>query len=89
MVDILLPAAKMLKYLGFRKGADAMFGTFVLTWIATRQFGLLLVIVGIYEDAARLTPVDTPELVDIGPYDFVRPPFSFLQLLSRSSGVSP
>lgn len=64
----------MLKYLGFRKGADAMFGTFVLTWIATRQFGLLLVIVGIYEDAARLTPVDTPELVELGPYDFVRPP---------------
>jgi hypothetical protein len=62
----------MLKYSGLRSAADAMFGTFVLAWLVTRQFGLLLVIVSVWEDAGRLMPIDTPEEVEIGPYDLVR-----------------
>lgn len=62
----------MLKYSGLRAAADAMFGTFVLAWLITRQFGLLLVIVSVWEDAGRLMPIDTPEEVQIGPYDLVR-----------------
>lgn len=63
----------MLKYSGLRAAADGMFGAFVLAWLVTRQFGLLLVIVSVWEDAGRLMPIDSPELVEIGPYDLVRP----------------
>lgn len=36
-VDILLLTAKVLKYMGFTRACDAMFGLFVVTWIVLRH----------------------------------------------------
>lgn len=37
LVDIILPAAKLLKYLDFQLACDIMFGVFMVTWFITRH----------------------------------------------------
>jgi len=37
LVDIILPAAKLLKYLRFQLACDVMFGVFMVTWFITRH----------------------------------------------------
>lgn len=71
--DIVFSAAKMLKYLGFTMLTDIFFGIFVLSWLVTRQVGLLLVIVSLYEDMGRLVPLQ-PGYSKLGPYDIVSDP---------------
>jgi hypothetical protein len=80
--DILLPLAKMLRYLGLTTLTDATFVAFLLSWLVTRQIGLLLVTISVAKDTARNIEVDNPEIYRnrLGPYDIVRPlpPISFL-----------
>lgn len=48
LVDILLPAAKLLKYLHFQLTCDIMFGVFMITWFITRHVLFLWVCWSIY-----------------------------------------
>lgn len=69
--DILLSGAKMLKYLNVPTIiTDTTFGLFLVSWLVTRQIGLLLVIINIWESGPRMIDVDHPEKYAIGPYDF-------------------
>ncbi|GAA96775.1 hypothetical protein E5Q_03446 [Mixia osmundae IAM 14324] len=54
--DIVLPAAKMLKYMGLTTACDAAFGLFIVSWIITRHvlFGILLY--SVIVDVPRYTP---------------------------------
>lgn len=46
--DILLSGAKMLKYLNVPTIiTDTTFGLFLVSWLVTRQIGLLLVIINV------------------------------------------
>lgn len=47
-VDIILPAAKLLRYLRFQFLCDAMFGVFIVTWLITRHVLYLWVCWSIY-----------------------------------------
>ncbi|EGX49345.1 sphingosine N-acyltransferase lag1 [Orbilia oligospora] len=55
--DILLPAAKILKYLKFRTTCDAAFGLFLLSWVYTRHYLFIGVILSAQRDALDLVPV--------------------------------
>jgi hypothetical protein len=72
--DILLPLAKMLRYLGLTTLTDATFVAFLLSWLVTRQIGLLLVTISVAKDTSRSIEVDHPEIYSkqLGPYDIVR-----------------
>lgn len=48
IVDILLPAAKLLKYLQFQLLCDVMFGVFIVTWFVTRHVFYLWVCWSVY-----------------------------------------
>ncbi|KAF2728769.1 longevity assurance proteins LAG1/LAC1 [Polyplosphaeria fusca] len=54
LADILLPAAKILKYLGHSSACDAVFGVFMLSWVATRHVLFILVCWSVYAHA----PID-------------------------------
>ncbi|KAF7555404.1 hypothetical protein G7Z17_g2188 [Cylindrodendrum hubeiense] len=49
-VDIVLPIAKCLKYMGFKLVCDVMFGVFLVSWIFTRHVVYCLVCWSIYAD---------------------------------------
>lgn len=49
--------AKMLRYLSFTKLCDATFVCFMTSWLVTRHFLFLLVIISTYSDAPRLCPL--------------------------------
>ncbi|KAG9206743.1 sphingosine N-acyltransferase lag1 [Epicoccum nigrum] len=53
-VDIILPTAKLLKYMGYTTACDIAFGAFVLSWIVTRHVFYMMVCWSIYAFA----PVD-------------------------------
>ncbi|KAF2818380.1 longevity-assurance protein-like protein [Ophiobolus disseminans] len=53
-VDIILPTAKLLKYMGYTTACDIAFGVFVISWLFTRHILYMLVCWSIYKDA----PVD-------------------------------
>ena len=55
IVDILLPAAKLLKYLKFQIVCDVMFGVFMVTWAVTRHVLLPLVLWSIYSHLPQET----------------------------------
>jgi acyl-CoA-dependent ceramide synthase len=48
IVDLVLPAAKILRYLGRQAACDAMFGLFVITWFLARHVLYLLICWSIY-----------------------------------------
>lgn len=48
IADILLPAAKLLKYLRFQTACDIMFGVFMVTWFVTRHILYLSVLYSIH-----------------------------------------
>ncbi|KAL9085178.1 MAG: hypothetical protein Q9165_007709 [Trypethelium subeluteriae] len=50
VVDIILPTAKCLKYLGFHTAPDIAFGVFILTWIIARHVLYLTVCWTIHAD---------------------------------------
>ncbi|KAF1967925.1 longevity-assurance protein-like protein [Bimuria novae-zelandiae CBS 107.79] len=54
LVDIVLPTAKLLKYLGYAKTCDIFFGLFVVVWLVTRQIFFPIVIYSVYKHA----PID-------------------------------
>lgn len=55
IVDILLPAAKLLKYLKFPVLCDVMFGVFMVTWVITRHILLPWVLWSIYSHLPQET----------------------------------
>ncbi|KAK6335911.1 sphingosine N-acyltransferase lag1 [Orbilia blumenaviensis] len=55
--DILLPAAKILKYLKFRTTCDAAFGLFLLSWVYTRHYLFISVILSAQRDPVEIIPV--------------------------------
>jgi very-long-chain ceramide synthase len=50
IVDIILPLAKILKYLGFKLACDIAFGIFMVTWLATRHIAFMWTCWSIYKD---------------------------------------
>ncbi|OCK85237.1 longevity assurance proteins LAG1/LAC1 [Lepidopterella palustris CBS 459.81] len=56
VVDIILPAAKMLKYLGYTTACDIAFGVFMAVWFVTRHIFYLMICWSLYAD----TPVGIP-----------------------------
>lgn len=55
--DFILPAAKMLKYLGYSAAADVAFGAFLLSWLITRHF--------LFSFAIISTCYDLPKIVNM------------------------
>lgn len=73
--DILLAQAKMMKYLEFPQLiTDSMFGLFLVSWLVTRQIGLLLVTINVYDESPKHISLDEPEIYPLGPYDVVSLP---------------
>ncbi|KAK9478496.1 TLC domain-containing protein [Lipomyces japonicus] len=54
MADIALSAAKVLKYLGFQRLCDIMFGIFILTWIYSRHYLFIKLIFSVMFDCYNL-----------------------------------
>ncbi|KAF2454121.1 TLC domain-containing protein [Lineolata rhizophorae] len=55
-VDILLPAAKLLKYLKFQRACDVAFGVFIVAWFVTRHIIYPLVCWSVYADLPPTVP---------------------------------
>ncbi|KAF4976379.1 hypothetical protein FZEAL_6940 [Fusarium zealandicum] len=53
-IDIVLPLAKCLKYLGFKTLCDVMFGVFLVSWIATRHVFYSIVCWSIFADIPEI-----------------------------------
>ncbi|KAF1999048.1 longevity-assurance protein-like protein [Amniculicola lignicola CBS 123094] len=51
LVDIVLPSAKLLKYLGYTNACDVMFGLFVVVWFTTRHVFYSMVMWSVYAHA--------------------------------------
>ncbi|OAA57164.1 TRAM1-like protein & fumonisin [Cordyceps fumosorosea ARSEF 2679] len=56
VIDLFLPLAKCLKYLGFTWICDVLFGFFVLSWVGARHVLFLVTCWSVYADLPRLTP---------------------------------
>ncbi|WFD41861.1 sphingosine N-acyltransferase [Malassezia psittaci] len=56
----LVLTAKMLKYMGWQKTCDAMFGAFMITWTLTRHVGYCFVWISCIYDAPRLIAYRSP-----------------------------
>ncbi|KAM0562716.1 hypothetical protein ACHAPJ_001553 [Fusarium lateritium] len=56
VVDLFLPLAKCLKYCGFNKICDVMFGFFVVSWFVARHVLYIAVCWSIYADTPRIMP---------------------------------
>ena len=54
IVDILLPLAKILKYLDFKLVPDIVFAVFMITWLITRHIFFGMVCWSIYTDIPRI-----------------------------------
>jgi len=55
-IDVILPLAKCLKYLGFTTICDAVFGLFVVSWFVTRHVLYPMTCWSVHKDVARLLP---------------------------------
>lgn len=51
--DVCLSTAKLLKYIGWQKLCDVMFGVFMLTWTITRHVLYMVLLWSCYHDAPR------------------------------------
>ncbi|KAH8662366.1 TLC domain-containing protein [Xylariales sp. PMI_506] len=60
IVDLFLPIAKCLKYMGYTTICDAMFGLFVVSWFLARHVFYMMTCWSIY--------VDVPEIISYGCY---------------------
>ncbi|KAM0299820.1 hypothetical protein HYE67_005886 [Fusarium culmorum] len=56
VVDLFLPLAKCLKYCGYKKICDVMFGLFVVSWFFARHVLYIAVCWSIYSDTPRIMP---------------------------------
>ncbi|KAH8807358.1 TLC domain-containing protein [Xylogone sp. PMI_703] len=54
IIDVFLPLAKCLKYLGFTTLCDIVFGLFIFLWLLTRHIFYLMICWSIYHDLPRL-----------------------------------
>lgn len=54
--DILLSAAKCLRYMQRQMSCDLMFGAFMLSWLITRHILFNLMIVSVYRDPQKFIP---------------------------------
>lgn len=54
--DILLPIAKMLRYVGLYTLCDITFAFFLLSWLITRHVLFVIAIKSVWFDAVRLVP---------------------------------
>ncbi|KAF4548288.1 TLC domain-containing protein 2 [Elsinoe fawcettii] len=61
VVDLVLPAAKMMKYVGMQTACDIAFGVFVITWFIARHVIYLAICWSIH--------ADVPEVMPYGCYD--------------------
>ncbi|RDW66901.1 hypothetical protein BP5796_09650 [Coleophoma crateriformis] len=50
VVDLFLPLAKCLKYLGYTTITDVVFGIFMLTWVAARHVGYMMICYSVWAD---------------------------------------
>ncbi|KAI3326888.1 TLC domain-containing protein [Xylariaceae sp. AK1471] len=57
IVDIFLPLAKCLKYLGYSALCDVMFGMFMISWFFARHVLYLMVCWSIWRDAIQVMPI--------------------------------
>ncbi|KAI0149506.1 TLC domain-containing protein [Xylariaceae sp. FL1272] len=57
IVDIFLPLAKCLKYMGYTTLCDVMFGLFMVSWFVARHVLYLMVCWSIYRDAIQVMPI--------------------------------
>lgn len=48
LIDLILPAAKLLKYCGYQTACDIAFGVFIVTWFITRHILYMWVLWSIY-----------------------------------------
>ncbi|KAM6533199.1 Sphingosine N-acyltransferase lag1 [Fusarium falciforme] len=81
VVDLFLPLAKCLKYSGFTKLCDVMFGLFVVSWFIARHVLYIMVCWSIYSDVPQIMPVGCFKGTNdnlIGPID---PPAGYSYLL--------
>ncbi|KAF2084886.1 longevity assurance proteins LAG1/LAC1 [Saccharata proteae CBS 121410] len=63
VVDIFLPAAKILKYLGFQTICDCTFGIFIVSWFVARHVFYLMICFSIH--------TTVPDVMPYGCYDSV------------------
>ncbi|KAI0026964.1 longevity assurance proteins LAG1/LAC1 [Vararia minispora EC-137] len=56
--DLILPFAKMLRYLGYQTACDIAFVVFMLTWLYTRHYLFILVILSTYLQAPKAIAFD-------------------------------
>ncbi|KAF2224337.1 TLC domain-containing protein [Elsinoe ampelina] len=56
VVDIILPAAKMMKYVGMQTACDIAFGLFVVTWFVARHVIYLAICWSIHSDVPKVMP---------------------------------
>ncbi|TQV91756.1 TRAM1-like protein & fumonisin [Cordyceps javanica] len=56
VIDLFLPLAKCLKYLGFTWICDVLFGFFVLSWVLARHVLFVITCWSVYSDLPRVTP---------------------------------
>lgn len=82
VVDLFLPAAKCLKYLGYTRAPDVAFAMFMAVWVAARHVLYIMVCWSVYHDL----PIETDygcykgrKGAMLGPFD---PPDNFHHLLS-------
>ncbi|KAG8417039.1 Sphingosine N-acyltransferase lag1 [Metarhizium acridum] len=55
-IDLFLPLAKCLKYLGFTTICDVIFGGFIISWVLARHVLYMVTCWSIYSDLPRMTP---------------------------------
>ncbi|KAI0597217.1 putative longevity-assurance protein [Biscogniauxia sp. FL1348] len=57
VVDLFLPLAKCLKYVGYSKLCDATFVVFMISWFLARHVFYLMTCYSIWKDAPRIMPI--------------------------------
>ncbi|KAJ4298378.1 Sphingosine N-acyltransferase lag1 [Collariella sp. IMI 366227] len=72
VVDLFLPVAKCLKYLGYTTICDVMFGIFMLSWLIARHFLYLMVCYSVW---AHTSGDNMPNGCFKGPKDNITGPF--------------
>ena len=63
IVDVTLPAAKMLKYAGFERACDFAFGVFMISWVLARHIAYLAICWSVH--------FDTRAVMTFGCYDSI------------------
>ncbi|KAL7267566.1 Sphingosine N-acyltransferase lag1 [Rhizina undulata] len=73
IVDILLPLAKMLKYLGYHTTCDYAFGIFLITWFVGRHVFYMLIVHSCWRDSPVEIPFGCYSSEGFKPVDSIKP----------------